>query len=428
MKVDTMRKVDYFAGIPLCFIATLLLRLIGLLSVFSHRHPVRPGNVLFVELSEMGSAILADPAMRKVRKATNGSLFFVIFADNAASLKLLDTVPADHVFTIRADNLFHLAVDSFRFLLWTRRQRIDTVIDLELFSGYSALLTGLSGAPNRVGFHAFHNEGLYRGQMLSRRVAFNPHIHIAKNFIALVNAALAAHEELPFSKARIDDDEVRLQQAVVPREALPAMHARIGKLYPGYLAHRHRLVLINPNASDLLPQRRWMPEYFVKVMDSLLADYDDVLVLIMGSGEESLRAESLKAQVNHPRCINFCGQLQLVELPALYQIATTMLTNDSGPGHFSAVTALRTFVLFGPETPRLYGSLGNSTALHAGLACSPCVSAWNHRKTPCRDNVCLRAITPEVVLQHLHTVLAEPVQGMPTVPAGGANSPESPRP
>jgi ADP-heptose:LPS heptosyltransferase len=84
-----------------------------------------------------------------------------------------------------------------------------------------------------------------------------------------------------------------------------------------------------------------------------------------------------------------------------------MLTNDSGPGHFSAVTDLRTFVIFGPETPRLYGSLGNSTPIYAGLACSPCVSAANHRKTPCTDNVCLQVIKPEVVLEPLRAALQE---------------------
>ena len=84
-----------------------------------------------------------------------------------------------------------------------------------------------------------------------------------------------------------------------------------------------------------------------------------------------------------------------------------MLTNDSGPGHFSSVTGLRTFVLYGPETPLLYGSLGNSTPIYAGLACSPCVSAANHRKTPCRDNVCLQVITPETVLEQLRAALAE---------------------
>jgi hypothetical protein len=56
-----------------------------------------------------------------------------------------------------------------------------------------------------------------------------------------------------------------------------------------------------------------------------------------------------------------------------------------------------TFVIFGPETPALYGSLGKSTPIYAGLACSPCVSASNQRKTACRDNICLQIIKPERV-------------------------------
>ena len=59
---------------------------------------------------------------------------------------------------------------------------------------------------------------------------------------------------------------------------------------------------------------------------------------------------------------------------------------------------LRTVVLFGPETPALYGSIGNSIAITANLACSPCVSAANHRKTPCQDNVCMQAITVAQVM------------------------------
>ena len=118
-------------------------------------------------------------------------------------------------------------------------------------------------------------------------------------------------------------------------------------------------------------------------------------------------AENLKKQVAHERCVNFAGKQKLEELPALYQMAELMLTNDSGPGHFSSVTDLRIFVLFGPETPLLYGSLGNSTPIYAGLACSPCVSAANHRKTPCNDNVCLQVIKPETVLSQLHEALAK---------------------
>ena len=205
----------------------------------------------------------------------------------------------------------------------------------------------------------------------------------------------------------IDDSEIRLAQAPVDESAILAMRGRIRDEYPSYDEKRHRIVLINPNASDLLPQRRWMPEHFVTVMRNLLADSEDLLVLITGAPAEREAAQLLQQQVQHPRCINFAGRQQLEELPALYQIAELMLTNDSGPGHFSSVTSLRTFVLFGPETPLLYGSLGNSTPIYAGLACSPCVSAANHRKTPCSDNVCLQVIKPEVVLKQLRQALLE---------------------
>ena len=404
MNIDLMRKVDYFAGVPLCALATPFVKLS---SLFSSQNTAAPRKVLFIELSEMGSAILVDPAMRKMQTAANAELFFVIFKGNAASLRLLNTVPVADVFTIRENNLVNLAIDSLRFLLWTRKNKIDTVIDLELFSRYSALLTGLCGAVKRVGFHAFYNEGLYRGAMLTHRVAYNPTLHIAKNFIALVNAALASKAERPYSKTIIDDSEIKLARAPVVESVIIAMRDRIREEFPSYDEARHRIVLINPNASDLLPQRRWMPEHFVIVMRDLLANSEDLLLLITGAPAEREQAENLKKQVAHERCINFAGKQKLEELPALYQMAELMLTNDSGPGHFSSVTDLRTFVLFGPETPLLYGSLGNSTPIYAGLACSPCVSAANHRKTPCSDNVCLQVIKPEAVLNQLREALAQ---------------------
>ncbi len=94
-----------------------------------------------------------------------------------------------------------------------------------------------------------------------------------------------------------------------------------------------------------------------------------------------------------------------MDLPALYSVSLFMLSNDSGPPHFASVTDMPTFVFFGPETPKLYSPLGNATPIYAGLACSPCVSASNHRKTACTDNVCLQVITPEQVFGTLQPVL-----------------------
>jgi hypothetical protein len=58
----------------------------------------------------------------------------------------------------------------------------------------------------------------------------------------------------------------------------------------------------------------------------------------------------------------------------------------------------------------LYRPLGNSTALYAGLACSPCVSASNHRKSACNDNVCMRAISVEQVFKAVDDVLTAQVR------------------
>ncbi len=393
MKVDTMRQVDYYAGVPLCFIFTLFFKLTGLFSTWRR---IEPKRVLFVELSEMGSAIIVDPAMRKMRD-TGAELYFVIFKKNAPSLRLLGTVPEENVFHIEEDGLLPLAISSLRFLFWTRRNKIDTVIDLELFSRYSALLTGLSGANNRIGYHAFHNEGLYRGDLLTHKVAYNAHMHIAKNFIALINATLSEKLETPFSKTLIGDDDIQLAQLSLSEEELEPMRARVREDFADYDAAKYRIVLINPNASELLIQRRWMPERYAELMRRILADYDDVLVLITGAPGEREEAAELKNEVGHERCVNFAGRVKFAELPSLYTISTLMVSNDSGPGHFSAVTAMPSYVIFGPETPALYGSLGDSTPIYAGLACSPCVSASNHRKTPCHDNVCLQVITVEQV-------------------------------
>ena len=400
MNVDLMRKVDYYAGVPLCFLATFIVKVSNLFI------PVcKPKRVLLVELSEMGSAIIVDPAMQKLKNVAGAELFFVIFDKNKPSLKLLNSVEDQNIFTIRETGIVPLAIDTLKFFWWCRQRKIDSVIDLELFSRYSALLTGLSGANNRVGFHAFHNEGLYRGAMLTHKVSYNPHQHIVRSFIALVNALLSDKPEVPYSKTLISDEEIKLRQVSVSAEQKSAMLSKIREDYPAFNAESQQIILINPNASELLPQRRWMKDRYAELMRRIIAHSSTAVVVITGAPAERAEAEVLRLQVGSERCVNFAGRVKFTELPALYTVSQLMVTNDSGPGHFSSVTPLKTFVLFGPETPALYGSLGNSTPIYAGLACSPCVSASNHRKTACTDNVCLQAITVDRVFNTIQASL-----------------------
>ena len=247
--------------------------------------------------------------------------------------------------------------------------------------------------------------------MLTRKVHYNPHIHITKNFLSLIHAAFAKEIEVPFSKIHISDSEVRLEQAVINPQSLVKVRERIEKLAAekkiAFTYGKERVILVNPNASDLLPQRRWAQQRFSELIQGIHEQYPHDLILITGSPAEFVYVEKVRAVANVKNAINFAGQVSFAELPPLYTLSDVMITNDSGPGHFSAVTSLRTVVLFGPETPALYGSVGNSIAITANLACSPCVSAANHRKTPCHNNVCMQAITVSQVLEKVAVQLNE---------------------
>jgi ADP-heptose:LPS heptosyltransferase len=133
---------------------------------------------------------------------------------------------------------------------------------------------------------------------------------------------------------------------------------------------------------------------------------------VTGAPSERESSDRLCAQIGAEHAVSFAGQTTMRELLALYSIADVLVTNDSGPAHFASLTAVHTVVLFGPETPRLFGSLSPATTvIWKELACSPCVSVFNHRLSPCRNNVCMQSITVDEVYVAVRNALAGRVAG-----------------
>lgn len=389
MNVNAMRTIDKWVGIPLCFLASLLSRIRNL---FSSKKVPNTERTLFIELSEMGSAVIVDPAMRKLRRETNAELFFAIFKDNAKSLEILNTIPQENIFKMNSSNLVALFFDVVRFMSWCRKKKITCVIDLELFSRFTALLSFISGARTRIGFASFHDEGLYRGSMINFPVRYNAHVHISVNFVSLVNRAMNKFHN-PYSTVPLKQGDLDLVRADVHPTQIAKVRAKIKELYPAW---RHeKVVLLNVNASDMLPQRRWQQENFAAVARQLLGQFTNIIIIGTGSPNERKYVQKVVDLAGDPRFINSAGVFSFNELVPLYSVSTLMLTNDSGPAHFASVTQLKVFVLFGPETPALYGPLGgNAEAFYLKLPCSPCVSAANHRKTTCETRPCITTISP----------------------------------
>jgi ADP-heptose:LPS heptosyltransferase len=156
---------------------------------------------------------------------------------------------------------------------------------------------------------------------------------------------------------------------------------------------------LNANASDLLPLRRWPLERYAELARGVLAALPDAHVVFTGLASEAEASARLAHSVGSPRAHSLAGRTSLRELLVLYTLAEVLVTNDSGPAHFATLTPVNVVTLFGPETPTLFGArTPRNTALHAGLACSPCVNALNNRQTACRHNACMQAIAVETVL------------------------------
>ena len=122
-------------------------------------------------------------------------------------------------------------------------------------------------------------------------------------------------------------------------------------------------------------------------------------MIFTGMPAEAAATDALAGRVGSPGCSSLAGRTTLRDLFTLCSLCDVLVSNDSGPAHFACLTAARVVVLFGPESPRRFGPLSDrATALSAGLACSPCLSAQNNRRSACRDNLCMQRIGTAEVL------------------------------
>ena len=397
MKVDFQRNVDRFLGQPIC----------GLLSVWSRFHrtdaiPSDPKNILVILLSEMGSLVLAQPMFDRIRERyPKAAVHALVFRQNREILELLRLLPNENILTVRNSSLWAFAGDSCKALTKLRRIGIDAVIDCELFSRVSSIYSYLSGASLRVGFHPHTQEGLHRGEFISRRALYNPYVHISRQFLHLVEAMDSPGT--PTVKRVVPREPLNIRRAVMEDEEVGRFSKRLKRDFP-QLAEGP-VVLLHPGGG-LLPIRAWPLEFYTTVAQRLMQNGCSVGVIGLGCDRELAR--EILCQCGEGRCADLTGYTKNIrELLLLFHCADLLIANDGGPGHFAALTPIPAIILYGPETPLLYGSLDSKAVnMHANFSCSPCLTAYNHRNSPCDgDNACLKAIHPDEVLENAFQAL-----------------------
>jgi ADP-heptose:LPS heptosyltransferase len=405
-KAARLQRMDGILGPPLCAILSAL----NTLTPAAKAPPAtqKPRSIGFFKLGEQGSTVLAIPAIEEAaRRVGRENVHFVVFAENRKILDVLGLVPPENIHEVHTKSLAAFFASTLRTVKRLRALPLDAAIDLDFFARSSAILVRLSGARWRVGQHAYFGEGPYRGNLMTHRPRYNPHIHTSRLFRCLVGALDA--DPAAFPAWPDSDPQPALPQIDIPSESADRVKALLRSSLSCEIIPP--IVLLNANCSDMIPLRRWESARFVDLARRTLAEFPEAAVIFTGAPVEEEQAAALAREVGSPRCISLAGKTALEDLFALYAESKVLVTNDSGPAHFASLTPVGIVVLFGPETPTLFGPLSpGSVALSAGLPCSPCVSAQNNRLSACRNNLCMQAIPVETVMHHVRNFLSQPTE------------------
>ncbi len=390
MQVRLQRAVDKWIGVPLCALLSLLERL----------RPARaptlpPQKILVILLSEMGSLVLAYPMFAWLRERyPAASIHMLMFAKNREALELMEVIPRENILTLDDGSAQRFVTDSARMITTLRRHRFDAVIDCELFTRISSIFAYLSNAPVRVGFHPQTQEGLYRGSFINRPVIYNPYRHLTLQLLTMAGAIESATQpraKFPVLPPRLTAPQVRFENA-----ELQAMRGRFAADFPA--AQNRRLVLVYPGGG-ILPIRAWPAANYQALCKQLIDR--GLAVGVIGLAEDKPLARAIVQAAAHDACVDLTGYTKRIrDLLALFQGASLLIANDGAPGQLSALTKMPAIVFFGPETPALYGPIAPHVfCFHRALPCSPCLTAYNHRLSPCDgDNQCLKQIGVDEVM------------------------------
>ncbi len=401
-----MRLIDRWAGVPLCFVT-------GVWSWIKSARKSKPDNftkqdypeiIVFIGLAEIGALVVAYPAIQEARKQYPNSR--VCFITAPAGLQTLELMgfEQEEILLISMSSLSGMFLDLIKIRKNFIGKRVSAIV-LEPFTRISALLTVWIGASQRIGCFRFFNEGSYIGHFLTHRLVFNPHLHASQTYVALSKALCEPISKQPLLKEKIPSQMVNRLKIKIQEDDQKALKNRL-KLEFTETAFE-KIILLNANASDIVPLRKWPMDRFVELGRKLLENSSNIIILT-GSLEEKDVCEELALQINPTRTVNFAGKTSFKELITLYSISDLLITNDSGPVHFASTTEIPILALFGPETPKIFGPMSpNAKVISLELACSPCVSVFNQKKSYCDDNQCMKQISIQMVVKETQKILGK---------------------
>jgi ADP-heptose:LPS heptosyltransferase len=400
------RRLDTTLGAPVCVVLNALARLLGALSRRDHSLTTPPRRILVIKLVGLGSILHATLLLRALKERyPDATLSFLCFTQAAPLVPRLPDL--DEVILLDDRSYWRLLRSVLGFVGRAWRHRPDLVLDLEVHSKFSTILSTLTCARDRAGYYL--DTTRFRGGLYTQLVYYNRQRHVQEAYRQLgraVGADPAVGQPLP---PHLSPEEQTAAERFLDECGRGA----------------RKLLLVNVNAGELCWERRWDPANFAAVIEHFAAR-EEVLVVLIGSPDEAEYTETVRRLVSEElrtRVVNSAGKLSFGGFLALLQAADVLLTNDTGPLHLAAALDRPTVSLWGPGLPETYRPLiGDHRVVWKGVYCSPCLY-WVD-EPPCAGcNVCMMRMGWEEVAAEVAALLGVAFSG-PTAGSAGPPPPD----
>ena len=137
--------------------------------------------------------------------------------------------------------------------------------------------------------------------------------------------------------------------------------------------------------------KKWNVNGFGNLAKELYKKYNKKVILI-GGKEDIDRCKKIE-EISENSVIDLSGKLSLKETGALLSRAKFLVTNDSGPFHIARGVSCRTYVIFGPTSPKMFEFAENEILVYnRDVRCSPC-SLHGDKDCPKKHFKCMEELS-----------------------------------
>jgi len=334
-----------------------------------------PQRILIIQLRRIGDVIFTLPVIKVLRENFP-----------QAQIDFLVEKPADQLVRLDPYVSETLAYDRDRPVHWLREirsRRYDLVLDF-LANGRTLLLTLCSGARRKAAFTG----------PLSRSLVYN-HLARATPHTYLVEQKLDILRSLSL-KAGSWGWDIRL----------PAAETKWAKDFLKEKGVGSARVLVAMAPASRRETRRWLPERFAEVAQSLLGKGRDV-ILLWGPGErEYIEDIARRTGGSGPGRMVIPPDTPLLRLAALIRSSSLALTVENGPKNLAVALGVPTVNIAGPNNPESFNPLSDPSHVvvrDETLGCLGC----ELNACPTRHE-CMENISSDKVLLEIERLLCRP--------------------